>query len=178
MESIQLAQMLADLSDLSAAESQAAVALVSANKTAPAAAGATGEASKPHDHPPVRPGQRHLQRIGSSSSVTSRTGSPARFDKISRKILSPPMSRTNSSQGSIPGTPRRESEGEEDVDRANVLMALYEMRAKLKQQDNTGLMKVREKIAALKDKQNADKKEVADAKPPPRYVYPKTSTPS
>ncbi|KAK3337441.1 hypothetical protein B0T19DRAFT_72810 [Cercophora scortea] len=173
MESIQLAQMLADLSDLNAAqESQAAVALVNANKTL----GSTGPTSDPSKHAEQfagRPSQRHLQRVGSASSIISRTASPAKFDKFGRRILTPPLSRTNSAQGSVPGTPRREAEPEDDVDRANSLMALYDIRAKLKQQDNTSLMKLREKIEALKDRQHAEKKEVAGDSRQNRYVYPK-----
>ncbi|KAK4647768.1 uncharacterized protein QC761_104250 [Podospora bellae-mahoneyi] len=158
MESIQLAQMLADLSDLNAAqEASAAVALVNANKnlnqpttTAPS------DASQPSDlvRPPIRPGQRNHQRTGSagslgSSSFLSRTASPAKFDKYGRRILTPPNTRANSSYGSIPGTPRGEQISDDDVDRAGSLMALYEIRAKLKDQDNRSLLKLREKITSL-----------------------------
>ncbi|KAM7205802.1 hypothetical protein V8F20_003035 [Naviculisporaceae sp. PSN 640] len=203
MESIQLAQMLADLSELnSAAESQAALNLVNANKntnsSAPAAAPKqpTDGSVKASDQAPIRPGQRHHQRVTSSSSLGSRTNSPAKFDTIGRRILTPPLSRTNSAQGSIPGTPRRDTEvsisqalfessasylplpkqSEDDVDRASSLMALYEIRAKLKQQDNTSLAKLREKITALKARQDADHGHHG-ARPVPhtRYTYPKSS---
>lgn len=171
MESIQLAQMLADLSDLNTAqEAQAAVALVNANKAAalsgptssPAAASdPTKTSSTGVDQAPVRPGQRHHQRVGSTSSIISRTASPAKFDRFGRRIMTPPMTRTNSSQGSIPGTPRREAaEPEDDVDRANSLMALYDIRNKLKEQDNTSLNKLREKILALQQtRHQAEKRE-------------------
>ena len=144
MESIQLAQMLADLSDLNAAvrpalvrcssdqlwflrlvrhssseymilisvqESHAAVALVNANKTT------TADSNSPAEQLPTRPGLRHHKRTGSGgsaastgSSFMSRTASPAKFDKYGRRLLTPPNTRTNSAYGSIPGTPRRESE--------------------------------------------------------------------
>ncbi|KAK3382329.1 hypothetical protein B0T24DRAFT_587095 [Lasiosphaeria ovina] len=222
MESIQLAQMLADLSDLNTAqEAQAAVALVNANKAAalsgptssPAAASdPTKTSSTGVDQAPVRPGQRHHQRVGSTSSIISRTASPAKFDRFGRRIMTPPMTRTNSSQGSIPGTPRREAaevsssaqsrarstdtctytftryyhtpiasalldhichpleqhvlksawtkQPEDDVDRANSLMALYDIRNKLKEQDNTSLNKLREKILALQQtRHQAEKRE-------------------
>lgn len=67
--------------------------------------------------------------------------------------MSPPLSRTNSAQASGAATPRRDSEMEDDLDRASTLMALYEIRAKLKQQDNSSLIKAREKIAELAAKQ-------------------------
>ncbi|KAH8884573.1 hypothetical protein GQ53DRAFT_381427 [Thozetella sp. PMI_491] len=176
MESIQLAQMLADLSDLNAAqEAQAAVALVNANKTlAPPASDLT----KPHGHPQAAsaPENRHHSRVNSASGLISRTASPAKFDKFGRRILTPPITRSNSAHGSIPGTPRREAEHEDDISQATSLMALYEIRAKLKQQDNTSLMKVREKIAALQARQQAEKKEAVTSDPKAnRFTYPKTN---
>jgi len=178
MESIQLAQMLADLSDLNAAqEAQAAVALVNANKSLSLATPASAPTSateplKAPTEPPVRPGQRHHQRMGSTSAIISRTASPAKFDKFARRILTPPMSRTNSTQGSIPGTPRAELE--DDVDKANSLMALYDIRMKVKEQDHTSLLKLREKIAALQARQQSEKKEgSADTHRNSRYTYPK-----
>ncbi|EON97966.1 hypothetical protein UCRPA7_6569 [Phaeoacremonium minimum UCRPA7] len=164
--------MLADLSDLNAAEPQAAVALVSANKTI---------TSHPQNElkPPE---QRHHQRVASASAtVIQRNGSPAtRFDKFGRKILTPPLTRSNSAQGSMPGTPRRDFDPEDDVDRASTLMALYEIRAKLKQQDNTSLLKAREKISALAARQQAqaaEKKELTapEHRASPRFTYPRTT---
>lgn len=189
MESIQLAQMLADLSDLNAAqESQAAVALVNANKTlspSPPAAEPSKASEQPHG---PRPGVRHHHRTGSAGSVASggssfvsRTASPAKFDRYGRRILTPPNTRTNSAYGSIPGTPRREPEIDEDVDRAGSLMSLYEIRAKLKDQENSrSLDKLREKIAALHARQlQAEKKDAAGGAAGDnsrmRFSYPKTS---
>jgi hypothetical protein len=229
MESIQLAQMLADLSDLNAAqESQAAVALVNANKTLPTSSPA--DSARPSEQAPARPTLRHHKRTGSGgsaaspgSSFMSRTASPAKFDKLGRRILTPPNTRTNSSYGSIPGTPQRETEvsrkppfttttittypgnttipvtyplsipllstnpshghilnvtqtqqTDDDVDRANSLMSLYEIRAKLKDQDNNrSLSKLREKIAALHAKQVQGEKKDGD---PGRakFSYPKS----
>lgn len=155
------------------------------------------------------PEQRHHQRVASASAtVIPRNGSPAtRFDKFGRKILTPPLTRSNSAQGSIPGTPRRDSDvssfhshqpssvlttvsvlvtekywsqPEDDVDRASTLMALYEIRAKLKQQDNTSLLKAREKISALVARQQAqavEKKELTspEHRASPRFTYPRTT---
>ena len=55
-------------------------------------------------------------------------------------------------------------------------MALYDIRAKLKDQDNRGLNKLREKIAALHARQQAEKKEsAAEDGGRARYNYPKNS---
>ncbi|KAL2168120.1 hypothetical protein VTG60DRAFT_384 [Thermothelomyces hinnuleus] len=180
MESIQLAQMLADLSDLNAAESHAASALVNANKAGPTSA--TTESGSSADQVPARPGLRHHKRTGSGGSAASagspfmsRTASPAKFDKYGRRILTPPNTRTNSAYGSIPGTPRRESEPiDDDVDRANSLMALYEIRAKLRDQHNSqNLTRLREKIAALHAKQVQAEKKDGDAGRI-KFSYPKS----
>ncbi|KAK4156887.1 hypothetical protein C8A00DRAFT_40688 [Chaetomidium leptoderma] len=182
MESIQLAQMLADLSDLNAAqESQAAIALVNANKAANPTS-PPADASKPSEQLPSRPGLRHHKRTGSGgsaastgSSFMSRTASPAKFDKYGRRILTPPNTRANSAYGSIPGTPRRDPEVDDDVDRANSLMALYEIRAKLKDQDNNrNLSKLREKIAALHAKQVQGERKDSDGGKM-KFTYPRSS---
>ncbi|KAH6853435.1 hypothetical protein B0I37DRAFT_420295 [Chaetomium sp. MPI-CAGE-AT-0009] len=229
MESIQLAQMLADLSDLNAAESQAAVALVNANKSLPTS---SADSARQSEQLPTRQGLRHHKRSASGgsaasggSSFMSRTASPAKFDKYGRRILTPPNTRTNSCYGSIPGTPRRDTEVsrkspfttttittyprntpipathslslslsflstapshghvlnetrnqqiDDDVDRANSLMALYEIRAKLKDQDNNrNLSKLREKIAALHVKQTQGEKRDGDSGRA-RFSYPKS----
>ncbi|KAK3355012.1 hypothetical protein B0H65DRAFT_32430 [Neurospora tetraspora] len=180
MESIQLAQMLADLSDLNAAqESQAALAVVNANKSAsqPAAEPSHQSLKPSTEQPPIRPNQLHHQRVASATSLLSRAASPARYDKYGRPLATPPMTRTNSNHGSIPGTPRRDSEPEDDIDRAHSLMALYEIRTKLKQQDTTSIDKLRDKIAALQSRYQTEKKDGADAKIS-RFIYPKTQSPA
>ncbi|ORY62149.1 uncharacterized protein BCR38DRAFT_410594 [Pseudomassariella vexata] len=166
MEAIQLAQMLADLNDLQVAQDQgAAKALVSANKNLDAKL-----------VPQSQPQSKGLSE--------SRTASPAtRFDKLGRRIFTPPLSRTNSGTGttasSIPGTPRTHREDSDaDIDRASTLLSLYEIRAKLKEQDNSSLMKAREKINALAAKQaqtSKDQKHLAPPKKdgPGRITYPK-----
>ncbi|KAK4185512.1 hypothetical protein QBC35DRAFT_503434 [Podospora australis] len=193
MESIQLAQMLADLSDLNAAqEASAAVALVNANKPAATALPDASQSENPA-RPPIRPDQRHHNRTGSAGSIgsastsfLSRTASPAKFDKYGRRILTPPNTRANSSYGSIPGTPRHRDEHscEDDVDRAGSLMALYEIRAKLKDQDNRSLLKLRDKIAAIQQaRQQQEKKESTPSSAAAaggessrsKYIYPKSS---
>jgi len=183
MESIQLAQMLADLSDLNAAqESHTATAVVNANKTL-GTTSTSAEPSKPPEQLPARPGLRNHKRTASGgsaasagSSFMSRTASPAKFDKYGRRLLTPPNTRSNSTYNSIPGTPRRESEQiDEDVDRASTLMALYDIRAKLKDQDNNrNLTKLREKIDALHAKQLLGERKDGDGGRM-KFSYPKTS---
>lgn len=130
------------LTDLLLQDQKAASAMVNANKTLPT-------------NPPTH--SDHLKAPTSAPAGSSPSSSPYpanRFDKFGRKILTPPsMSRTNSStgptsrQGSLPGTPRGELD--DDVHQAGSLMSLYEIRARLKQQDSTGLKKAREQIDAL-----------------------------
>ncbi|KAJ0313708.1 hypothetical protein COL5a_003369 [Colletotrichum fioriniae] len=210
MESLQLAQMLADLSSLNAAEPNAAAALVTANKAIQTVEKTNANPAAPGL--PRRPTDE-LRRVHTHSSQTSRTGtgtaSPARVDKFGRRIMmSPPaLSRSNSAQGSIPGTPKRDSDvrstttttlqhqpqplgtgqrayvmgaeqAEDDMDRASTLMALYEIRAKLKQQDNSSLMKAREKIADLAARQQQQQTTATPGKKEPekitsRFTFPK-----
>lgn len=136
--------MLADISDLSAADARAATALVNANNTLP---------TNP-SLPPQAQGQTDSTKPSRASSST-----PAnRLDQLGRRVLTPPLTRTNSNQNSVPGTPRGEHHAAgDDVDRASTLMALYEIRNRLKQQDNTGLIRAREKIDAMiaRQKKNA-----------------------
>lgn len=99
MESIQLAQMLADISDLSAADKKAAAALVNANKALNQEAHAQAQA--PNQNDGLKPPAPNAGASRPSSSVSSN-----RLDKFGRRILTPPMTRTNSAQGSMPGTPR------------------------------------------------------------------------
>ncbi|KAL2756289.1 hypothetical protein ACRALDRAFT_1081792 [Sodiomyces alcalophilus JCM 7366] len=190
METLQLAQMLADLSSLNATEPDASAALMTANKTI--------EKTERQQHHEPSTAARHLPDDPSRTSPLSqghsrhhsRNGTghntpTARFDKFGRRILtSPPLTRTNSAPESGPGTPRRESDGEEpgsstDVDRASTLMALYDIRTKLKQQDNRSLMKAREKIAELAARQQQQAQAQALGKRDgekgqgSRYTYPK-----
>jgi hypothetical protein len=208
-------------------ESQAAAALVNANKNNPQHA----DASQSSEQLPTRPGLRNHKRTASGgsaasggSSFMSRTASPAKYDKFGRRLLTPPNTRTNSSYGSIPGTPRQDFEVstkphlatstttsttitlshtapatylllfppitsnngrvlnklriqqiDDDVDRANTLMALYDIRAKLKDQENNrNLSKLREKIAALHAKQVQCEKREGDGGRA-KYSYPKNS---
>lgn len=54
-------------------------------------------------------------------------------------------------------------------------MALYEIRAKLKDQDNRSLNKLREKVAALHARQQAEKKEATgDTGGRMKFSYPKS----
>lgn len=68
------------------------------------------------------------------------------------------------------------------MDRASTLMALYEIRSKLKQQDNSSLLKAREKISALAARQQAEVERLKATGPSPAaasttkhypYTYPK-----
>ncbi|KAH7023246.1 hypothetical protein EDB80DRAFT_34356 [Ilyonectria destructans] len=172
MESLQLSQVLADLSNLGAAEPEAAAAIVSANIpvvqiTRPRLDDPTNSASASASHQ-LRPSG--LQRAWSSDT---------KFDKFGRRILINSPSRSGSAANSIPGTPRRgDSDFEDEADRASTLIALYDIRSKLKQQDNSSLVKAREKINAIAAKQQAQQaaernSKAADQLRRNRYSFPK-----
>jgi hypothetical protein len=174
MESLQLSQVLADLSNLGAAEPEAAAAIVSANKAPPVikTESATPEPAGTPKSPRSRPASA-LQR-----SWSFEPSSQPKFDKYGRRIhLNPPTSsRSGSQTNSIPGTPRNESDN--DLDQASTLIALYEIRSKLKQQDNSSLIRAREKINALAAKQQAQQAaernmKAAEELRRTRYSFPK-----
>ncbi|KAL6403556.1 hypothetical protein AUP68_12912 [Ilyonectria robusta] len=67
---------------------------------------------------------------------------------------------------------------EDEADRASTLIALYDIRSKLKQQDNSSLVKAREKINAIAAKQQAQQaaernSKAADQLRRNRYSFPK-----
>ncbi|KAI0395830.1 hypothetical protein F5Y17DRAFT_456696 [Xylariaceae sp. FL0594] len=146
MEALQLAQMLADLNDLQAAQDQSAARdLVSANKN-------IDSQEKPNP-------QKFLQRSATEGRVSSSPALGRMTDKYGRRIFSPPLSRTTSGTPlSTPGTPRGDNASDSDVARASTLLSLYEIRAKLKEQDSSSLMKAREKVNALAAQQQQQQK--------------------
>ncbi|KAM0347053.1 hypothetical protein ACHAPU_004992 [Fusarium lateritium] len=173
MESLQLSQVLADLSNLGAADPGAAEAIVSANSHShssytrtDANVTATAPASSPATHTQKRP--TGLQRHWSSE----------KFDKFGRRVLSP-GSHAGSAANSGPGTPRRgESDFEEDLERASTLMQLHDIRSKIKQQDNSSLLKAREKVNAIAARQQAQQAaernmKAADELRRQRYSFPR-----
>ncbi|KAM0253589.1 hypothetical protein ACHAQJ_007217 [Trichoderma viride] len=169
MESLQLSQVLADLSNLGAAEPEAAAAIVNANIPI-----IQTEYIKNDAHESFQQQQRPssaLRRAWSSEAAMQ-----PRFDKMGRRILiSSPKS--GSAANSTPGTPQP-STYDDDLERANTLMALYDIRAKLKQQDNSSLMRAREKINALAQRQQAQQfadlnMKKADEMRRNRYSFPK-----
>ncbi|KAM0665429.1 hypothetical protein ACQRIT_006286 [Beauveria bassiana] len=176
MESLQLSQVLADLSNLGAAEPQAAAAIVNANVP-------IVRSESANESPTSQPQQQQQQRPPAMRRhwSTEQAGLP-KFDKLGRRILisSPNMSRPSSNTNSIPGTPRGGgSDVDDDLERASTLMALYDIRAKIKQQDNSSLLKAREKINALAAKQQAQQAADRNAKAAEearrnRYSFPRS----
>ncbi|KAG6284504.1 hypothetical protein E4U09_007852 [Claviceps aff. purpurea] len=169
MESLHLSQVLADLSTLRAAEPEAAAAIVSANLPVLKVDPQPLVTSNPRS-PPSRPSV--LNRSWSSES-----GVPLKFDRVDRRMLiNLPASRSGTAANSAPGTPRlSDSNAEYDWERASTLMALYDIRAKIKQQDNSSLLRAREKINALAAKQQAAERNAKASKElrRHRYLYPK-----
>ncbi|KAH6606512.1 hypothetical protein Trco_005665 [Trichoderma cornu-damae] len=145
MESLQLSQVLADLSNLGAAEPEAAAAIVNANSPVIQA--------DPERDARASPRQRSRPSSSTRRAWSAEAAVQPKFDKMGRRILiSSPKS--CSADNSAPGTPQP-SNYDDDLERANTLMALYDIRAKLKQQDNSSLMRAREKINALAQRQQA-----------------------
>lgn len=151
MESLQLSQVLADLSNLGAAEPEAAAAIVTANTNLVKSAHPQTEVSTPI----ITNSTSTTAHQTRPSGLSRHWSSEGKFDKFGRRILiNSPNSRPGSAANSIPGTPRRgDSDYEDDVDRASTLLALYDIRSRIKQQDNSSLLRAREKINALAAKQ-------------------------
>ncbi|KAM3508395.1 hypothetical protein MY10362_001198 [Beauveria mimosiformis] len=175
MESLQLSQVLADLSNLGAAEPQAAAAIVNANVP-------IVRSESAHESPTSQPQQQQQRPPAMRRNWSTEQAGLPKFDKLGRRILisSPNMSRPSSSTNSIPGTPRGGgSDVDDDLERASTLMALYDIRAKIKQQDNSSLLKAREKINALAAKQQAQQAADRNAKAAEearrnRYSFPRS----
>ncbi|KAI0009746.1 hypothetical protein F4779DRAFT_352180 [Xylariaceae sp. FL0662B] len=166
MEALQLAQMLADLNDLQAAPDQSASkALVGANSTLN-----HQDQSQAHQRP---------RSLAIDGRTTSTPAGRSLTDKFGRRMFTPPLTRTNSATPTtVPGTPARgfKPDTDSDIDKATTLLSLYEIRAKLKEQDNSGLMKAREKISALAAKQQPPKSSSpprGDRKEASHFNYPK-----
>ncbi|OAQ72197.1 hypothetical protein VFPPC_00227 [Pochonia chlamydosporia 170] len=169
MESLQLSQVLADLSNLGAAEPEAAAAIVNANVPIIKA-----EFIEPKPAAPT--GSQAPRPTNMKRSWSSEPGVPPKFDKLGRRILINSGSRSGSAANSIPGTPRlSDSNADDDLERASTLMALYDIRAKIKQQDNSSLLRAREKINALAAKQQAAERSMkaSDELRRHRYSFPK-----
>jgi hypothetical protein len=139
-----------------------------------------------------------MRRTASATGTGPGTGTSSPHPKFNY-FMTPPLSRTSSQMASsAPGTPHYGSDVwlptpgsdiqeewsdtvmvvqlEDDIDRASSLMALHEIRTKLKQQDNSGLIKAREKINALAARQAAREKEAkkeAERAAKAKYTYPK-----
>ncbi|OAA32800.1 hypothetical protein AAL_00265 [Moelleriella libera RCEF 2490] len=166
MESLQLSQVLADLSNLGAAEPEAAAAIVNVNVNVPSIKVNSGTAPT---STPQRPS--NMKR-----SWSSEASFPPKFDKLGRRILvNTAGSRSGSTTTSSPGTPRpSDTHVDDDLERASTLMALYDIRAKIKQQDNGSLLRAREKINALAAKQQAAERNLkATEERRNRYSFPK-----
>ncbi|KAI1083214.1 hypothetical protein F5B20DRAFT_451390 [Whalleya microplaca] len=165
MEALQLAQMLADLNDLQATQDQSASkALVGANTTL--------------NHQHQAQAQERPRSVAVDGKINSAPAGRSITDKFGRRMFSPPLSRTNSgTPTTVPGTPARghKPDTDSDIDRATTLLSLYEIRAKLKEQDNSGLMKAREKINSLAAKQQSQKSSGlhGDRKETSQFSYPK-----
>ncbi|KAH8815092.1 hypothetical protein F5884DRAFT_771078 [Xylogone sp. PMI_703] len=149
-EGLQIAQVLADLSDLQVTEPTAAMALLTA---------------------PQNLTEKILRR-----KAKNPLSDPPKFDKLGRRIVGPvsvspsprPMHsgystpvrpglmRASSSVSSLGGTRTPSGvetppahEVDEDIERAETLIRLYELRGRFKQQEATGLLRAQERVEAV-----------------------------
>jgi len=133
---LQLAQVLADLSTLQNTDPDAAHALLRANKTLSASRSQSRKA------------RANAQLDG------------VEFDDLGRRVKAakpPGFSRQSSSlsgSGTFSGaaTPGANGEVDEDILKAEELVMLYGMRGKFKQMGDTGLMRARERVDAVVEK--------------------------
>ena len=206
LESLQMAQMVADLSELEAAVShpirhlhfrrmltdqrnERARALLQANKekekekeaeaAAAAAAAAASAPATPADDP-SRPSMHHRGASATSifSSVSaSANGTASPFDSYLGRFLAPALTRANSSHGTGLNTPQSQSQNHNgthsaDVDRASSMVALHELRAKLKQyNDSASLRQARDKVAALSAQRQAGEHAASTSGPAHRNAH-------
>jgi hypothetical protein len=177
-------------------EPEAAAAIVNANNP-------VARTDTPSEAP-TSSGPRQAERPRPSAIQRAWSSEAGLVDKFGRKIMvASPSPRSNSATNSTPGTPRRgesdvsvvstchrrgvlqgfsannRQQVDDDLERASTLMALYDIRAKLKQQDNSSLLKAREKINALAAKQQAQQAAERSAKTAEdlrrnRYSFPKS----
>lgn len=171
LESLQLAQMVADLSELEAARNERARELLQANKeaeAAAAAAAASAPATPASEQPPStstdgqsRP-SLHNRGASATSVFSSANGTASPFDAYLGRFLTPALTRTNSTHGTGLNTPQGQSQGQSqnnyttDADRGNSMAALNELRARLKQyNDSASLRQARDKVAALSAQRQA-----------------------
>ncbi|RFU32054.1 hypothetical protein B7463_g4298, partial [Scytalidium lignicola] len=153
-EGLQIAQVLADLSDLQMTEPTAAIALLTA---------------------PQNLTEKILRR-----KAKNPLSDPPRFDKLGRRIVGPVsvspsprpvhsgystpapagLMRASSSLSSLGGTrtpsgvetPPAHDDLDEDIERAETLIRLYELRGRFKQQESTGLLRARERVDTIATK--------------------------
>lgn len=190
--------MLRSLSDRRSHQQEPAAAAAIVNANIPSI---QTQLIKDDSHTPSQQQQRPSS--GLRRAWSSEAGSQPKFDKMGRRILiSSPKS--GSAANSIPGTPQPSNvrcatnlpralyfslvssrtncglilQYDNDLEQANMLMALYDIRSKLKQQDNSSLMRAREKINALAARQQAQQfaelnMKKADEMRRNRYSFPK-----
>ncbi|KAI9745316.1 MAG: hypothetical protein M1818_001596 [Claussenomyces sp. TS43310] len=163
-QSLQVAQILADLNDLHLADPPTALALVTANKTL------TTNNNNSSDRRPHRSSKPSL--FSSPSSGSSRSQQQQRqasTPSLSRRTsFKPARTRTSSSDAAatpVATLPRAESsrsslrlderavgevdEGDADMQRARTLLELYDARGRLPQQEMASLLKARANVEAI-----------------------------
>ncbi|RQM06937.1 hypothetical protein DH86_00000084 [Scytalidium sp. 3C] len=160
-EGLQIAQVLADLSDIQTTEPAAAIALLRAPQTLSEKI-LRRKAKNPLSDPPKfdKLGRRI---VGPSSSVPpSPRQTHSGYSTPTPSSSRPGLKRSSTSfTSSLGGVGTRSPSGvetppardlDEDIERAETLIRLYELRGKFKQQESTGLVKAQEKVEAVATK--------------------------
>ncbi|PBP24570.1 hypothetical protein BUE80_DR004411 [Diplocarpon rosae] len=90
-----------------------------------------------------------------STNTTPSQSRPVKFDKLGRKIVTVPrLSREGSKDiesgsGTATGLPEYAAQTDPDLNRAETLLSLFEMRGKFKAMGDTGLTRAKERVDAV-----------------------------
>ncbi|KAE9381493.1 hypothetical protein N431DRAFT_425068 [Stipitochalara longipes BDJ] len=146
-ESLQFAQIIADLQTLQNADPNAAITLLSAHKSL---SSATQRRSRPSLPDPPRFDKLGRRIVGPKSppGLTRLDSGASFFGKgLSLKDGSGKTSVTSSGAGTPAAI--EDEPLDEDMDRARTLMELVEMRGKFKEMGDTGLTRAKERVDAV-----------------------------
>ncbi|PBP22862.1 hypothetical protein BUE80_DR006261, partial [Diplocarpon rosae] len=92
-----------------------------------------------------------------STNTTPSQSRPVKFDKLSRKIVTGPRlsregskdSESGSGTATPTGLPEHAAQTDPDLNRAETLLSLFEMRGKFKAMGDTGLTRAKERVDAV-----------------------------
>jgi len=144
-DSLQFAQIIADLQTLQNADPNAAIALLSAHKTLSSTTRRRSRTSFPE--------QPKFDKLGRRIVTTKTPAGLSRLDSSGSfngkaSTLRNESGKTSGNSSGV-GTPDLSEEVDEDMKRARTLIELFEMRGKFKQMGDTGLTRAKERVDAV-----------------------------